>query len=51
MHSKYGWVDVWMEKSKVNDGWVVKWVDGWMCVKAILRIAHRNQKLKILSIR
>jgi hypothetical protein len=25
-------------------GWVDEWVDGWMEVKAVLRIAYSNQK-------
>ena len=29
-----------------SGGWMGRWVGGWTCVKAILRIAYRNQQTK-----
>jgi hypothetical protein len=26
------------------DGWMGRWMDGWVGVKAVLRIAYSNQK-------
>jgi hypothetical protein len=29
------------------DGWVCRWVSGWVEVKAVLRITYSNQKYSI----
>ena len=37
---------VFVNERLVLSGWMAKWMDEWVCVKAVLRIAYSNQKLR-----
>ena len=33
-----------LRQKKCTPGWMDRWIDGWMEVKAVLRIAYSNKK-------